>query len=90
MSIVLPLSITPKDDKSVFPAFSSRDGHRELMEEAYTHLTEWLRTGFIKPTPLEVQPGGLGGIIGGLKKLENGQVSGTKLVAHPQDPPIAV
>jgi hypothetical protein len=33
----------------------------------------------------EVLPNGLEGIIEGLERMKKGQVSGKKLVAHPQD-----
>ncbi|KAG1896508.1 chaperonin 10-like protein [Suillus fuscotomentosus] len=40
---------------------------------------------YAKPSKYEVLPNGLEGIIGGLERLRLGQVSGTKLVAHPQE-----
>ncbi|KAG6879794.1 hypothetical protein C0992_011592 [Termitomyces sp. T32_za158] len=38
-----------------------------------------------QPNRTEVVPGGLAGIVGALKKLELDQVSGVKLVVHPQE-----
>lgn len=40
---------------------------------------------FLQPNRYEVLPNGLEGISGGLDRMKNGQVSGTKLVAHPQE-----
>ena len=37
----------------------------------------------LQPHKYQIVPGGLGGIVEGLKRLETGQVSGVKLVAHP-------
>ena len=39
-----------------------------------------------QPNRVEYLPGGLGAIVAGLKRLENNEVSGVKLVVHPQDP----
>lgn len=39
----------------------------------------------LQPNQVEVLPNGLAGIPAGLKRLEDGQISRTKLVAHPLD-----
>lgn len=39
----------------------------------------------MQPNRVEVLPNGLEGIVDGLERLRNNQVSGTKLVAHPQE-----
>ena len=39
----------------------------------------------VKPNKVEVLPGGLAGIPEGLKRMEEDKVSGTKLVARPQE-----
>lgn len=39
----------------------------------------------LQPNRYEVLPNGLEGIPSGLERLKKGEVSGTKLVAHPQD-----
>ncbi|KAJ2929657.1 hypothetical protein H1R20_g7449, partial [Candolleomyces eurysporus] len=39
----------------------------------------------VKPAKVEVLPGGLTAVAGGLDRLFNGQVSGVKLVVHPED-----
>jgi len=38
-----------------------------------------------QPNKVEVLSGGLNGIAGGLKMMENNQVSGVKLVARPDE-----
>ena len=39
----------------------------------------------MQPNKVEVLPGGLAGIPGGLERMKNNQVSATKLIAHPQE-----
>ncbi|KAF5342142.1 hypothetical protein D9611_002034 [Ephemerocybe angulata] len=56
-----------------------------LLKELFEHLTTLLEGGDIKPNRVEVLPGGLNGIVTGLKRLEEQKVSGIKLVACPQD-----
>ncbi|KAG5719519.1 hypothetical protein E4T56_gene5021 [Termitomyces sp. T112] len=56
----------------------------EISANMYSKLTEWLEEGTILPLRAEILPSGLEGVTGGLSKLENGQVSGAKLVARPQ------
>ena len=38
-----------------------------------------------QPNRVEISPGGLNGIVDGLERLRHNQVSGVKLVAHPQE-----
>ncbi|KAI0358242.1 GroES-like protein [Trametes cingulata] len=51
----------------------------------YQRLTEWLEQGLLKPNPVEVLPNGLAGIPEGLARIKANKVSGTKLVARPQE-----
>ncbi|THU75129.1 hypothetical protein K435DRAFT_881551 [Dendrothele bispora CBS 962.96] len=37
------------------------------------------------PNRVEDLPNGIGGIVDGLERLKKDQVSGVKLIAHPQD-----
>ena len=39
----------------------------------------------MQPNRVEVLPGGLNGVVGGLERLKNNQVSGLKLVIHPHE-----
>ncbi|KAJ3820920.1 GroES-like protein [Lentinula raphanica] len=50
----------------------------------WKHLPRLLQQGVFQPNRIEELPNGLTGIVGGLKKLEHGKVSGVKLVAFPQ------
>lgn len=63
---------------------------RPLGERLYAKLEELVRDGDIKSSRVEVIPGGLTGVENGLQKLQNNQVSRTKLVVHPQETPEAV
>ena len=49
----------------------------------YANLEKYLDNGSITPNRVEVLPGGLWAIVGGLKRLEEGTVSGVKLVVRP-------
>ncbi|TCD68535.1 hypothetical protein EIP91_010460 [Steccherinum ochraceum] len=57
----------------------------EFAGELWAHLSEYLEKGVIKPNRIEVVPGGLAGIPDGLDRLRKDQVSGQKLVVHPQE-----
>ncbi|KAG2110908.1 chaperonin 10-like protein [Suillus discolor] len=59
--------------------------NEELCRNSWARLEKWLSDGTIQPNKYEVLPNGLEGIIGGLERLRLGQVSGRKLVAHPQE-----
>ncbi|KAJ3510388.1 hypothetical protein NLJ89_g4708 [Agrocybe chaxingu] len=85
--VVMNPEITPTDGKSVMFVFAMAvlPHNRKLCIEMYTRLTQWLQEGVIKPARVEVLPGGLAAVTGGLSRLENGQVSGRKLIIHPQE-----
>ncbi|KAG6827874.1 hypothetical protein H0H92_010143 [Tricholoma furcatifolium] len=59
--------------------------NKDLLEGLYPKLETLLETGALVPNRFQVLSGGLEGIVGGLQKLENDQVSGVKLVARPWD-----
>jgi hypothetical protein len=75
--------------------------NQELCSSSWAVVEKWLSEGTIQvcsaithldlcltvmqPNKHEVLPNGLKGIIGGLQRMRLGQVSGTKLVAHPQE-----
>ncbi|KAH9917158.1 GroES-like protein [Epithele typhae] len=48
-------------------------------------LPKLLESGAIRPNRHEVLPGGLAGIVDGLKRMENDEISGVKLVVRPQE-----
>ncbi|KAG6835562.1 hypothetical protein H0H93_016997 [Arthromyces matolae] len=58
---------------------------KDLGEAFYRSLEGLLERGDVKPNRVEVVHGGLGGIVEGLKRMENDLVSGVKLVVHPQE-----
>ncbi|KAF8055560.1 chaperonin 10-like protein [Lyophyllum atratum] len=58
---------------------------RELGVQLYSRLGELLEKGAVKPNRVEVLPGGLNGVVGGLERLKADQVSGVKLVVRPQE-----
>ncbi|KAH9847268.1 GroES-like protein [Lenzites betulinus] len=60
---------------------------RDFSVEMFKHITGWLENGDIKPNPVEVLPNGLAGINDGLARMKAKKVSGTKLVALPQETP---
>ncbi|CAL1717227.1 unnamed protein product [Somion occarium] len=51
----------------------------------FSHLTEYLASGDIKPNQFELVPGGLEAIPKGLERLRNGEVSARKLVVNPNE-----
>ncbi|KAI0787305.1 GroES-like protein [Fomes fomentarius] len=75
------------DGKTVVSSYGTVHApfNRKVGVEVYSRLSEWLRTGVIVPNRVEVLPNGLAGIPDGLERLKNNKVSGTKLIAHPQE-----
>ncbi|KAH7913794.1 chaperonin 10-like protein [Hygrophoropsis aurantiaca] len=59
--------------------------NKDLAIGAWHSLEGWLENGQIKPNKIEVLGHGLEGIKGGLERMSRGQVSGVKLIAHPQE-----
>ncbi|EPQ54186.1 GroES-like protein [Gloeophyllum trabeum ATCC 11539] len=51
----------------------------------YAALEGLLANGELKPNPVRVLPGGLNGVVDGLREMEEGRVSGYKLIVHPQE-----
>lgn len=90
-TLVLTLPATVKEDegkgRKVIQTFGSPHAaqNKELCSSSWAMVEKWLSEGTIQPNKYEVLPNGLVGIIGGLERIELGQVSGTKLVAHPQE-----
>ncbi|KAG2361278.1 chaperonin 10-like protein [Suillus spraguei] len=92
-TLVLTLAATVKEDqgkgRKVIKTFGNPHApqNQELCRSAWALVGKWLAEGTILPNNHEVLPNGLEGIIGGLERIKLGQVSGTKLVAHPQQRP---
>ncbi|EIN12987.1 GroES-like protein [Punctularia strigosozonata HHB-11173 SS5] len=57
----------------------------DIGRQLFARLTGLLADGSIKPHRIRVISGGLSGIEGGLKLLQDGKVSGAKLIVHPQE-----
>ncbi|KAI0052285.1 hypothetical protein FA95DRAFT_1379025 [Auriscalpium vulgare] len=76
-----------EDGKRLVWTFGSvHDPANHTVSDAmYRALPGLLAEGVIKPNAIEVLPGGLAGISGGLERLSRGNVSGVKLVARPQE-----
>ncbi|KAM6490695.1 GroES (chaperonin 10)-like protein [Amanita muscaria] len=88
IALVLPDAIKNKvEGKKVHNVrgFSSIPANHEVAVLFYEKIGSLVQEGEIKPETTEVLPNGLAGIPDGLKRLENNQVSGAKLVARPQE-----
>lgn len=59
--------------------------NRDFSRVFWRHLEAYLEDGDILPNNVEVLPHGLRGIPEGLERLQRNEVSGTKLVARPQE-----
>ncbi|KAI0787295.1 GroES-like protein [Fomes fomentarius] len=59
--------------------------NRELGQELYPRLTEWLEKGTLVPNRVQIIPGGLNGVPEACELLMNKNVSGVKLVVHVQE-----
>ncbi|KXN81278.1 hypothetical protein AN958_05326 [Leucoagaricus sp. SymC.cos] len=79
LAIVLP---------SVIETKSEDNGGSEYPSQHCSSVTSMIENGVLMPTEIEILPGGLGGIVDGLKMLEAGKVSGKKLVASPEEHPL--
>ncbi|KAG1717314.1 uncharacterized protein EDB91DRAFT_887721, partial [Suillus paluster] len=87
--LTLPASVKEEEGKErkAIQTFGSPHAkeNQSLCSGSWATLSKWLEDGTIKPNKYEVLPNGLEGIIEGLERMKKGQVSGKKLVAHPQD-----
>jgi hypothetical protein len=60
--------------------------NKQFLRDQWANMGKLLSDGIVRPlSTLEVKPGGLAGIPVGLQRLEEGKVSGTKLMGHPQE-----
>ncbi|THU82645.1 GroES-like protein [Dendrothele bispora CBS 962.96] len=88
MVITLPDEIKDKvDGKELVTVFGSvhPETHREFGVTVFSKLTKWLEDEVIVPNKVEDLRGGLDGIVEGLRRLKNNEVSGIKLVSHPNE-----
>lgn len=81
--------IKEQNGKSVARVFGTVNddtaGDTRVGEQLFGAFEKLLRNGDLKPNTIEVLPGGLAGIEGGLKRMGEGKVSGTKLVVRPTE-----
>ncbi|THU86096.1 GroES-like protein [Dendrothele bispora CBS 962.96] len=61
------------------------EDHKEFGVKLFSKLPKLLEDGIIVPNKVEDLPGGLDGIVEGLRRLKNNEVSGIKLVSHPDE-----
>ncbi|KAJ3512077.1 hypothetical protein NLJ89_g3734 [Agrocybe chaxingu] len=86
--LVLFPKVKAQDNKTVFTVASALrlPSNVEILETLYHEkVAGFLERGVIKPNRVEVLSQGLSGIPDGLKRMEADQVSGMKLIAHPQE-----
>ncbi|KAJ7442719.1 GroES-like protein [Mycena galericulata] len=86
----IAIAVLPGDDKDVdgkkfITVYGSTHMHREFGVLLWKTLPKQVADGVIVPNRVEKLPNGLGGIVDGLKKMEDNLVSGVKLVAFPQE-----
>lgn len=62
-------------------------GDTKLGRSLFAALEKMMADGDLKPCKVELLPGGLNGVVNGLSRLKDGQVSGRKLVAKISDTP---
>jgi len=84
-TVTPPVVANKSDDKVVqlVQGWFHPPQNREMGKRFMSVLTQWLADGTIKPTTIEVIPGGLNGISSGVQRLKDNLVSGKKLVVHP-------
>ncbi|EIW57183.1 GroES-like protein [Trametes versicolor FP-101664 SS1] len=77
------------DNKKILNVFADVQApeNRDVVVGIWSHITELFATGKLVPSRVEVLPNGLAGIPDGLVRLQKEQVSGQKLIAHPQETP---
>ncbi|KAI9021869.1 chaperonin 10-like protein [Hyaloraphidium curvatum] len=63
----------------------AKDG--EFAEKWFRIMGDWLENGKFKANAVKLVPGGLAGVLEGLKLLQEDMVSGVKLVYHPDETP---
>jgi NADPH:quinone reductase-like Zn-dependent oxidoreductase len=88
LATVLPATVKVPEDKTVlFILGSPAAPHNlELVQTLYhDKISGFLEKGIIKANNVEVLPNGLNGIPNGLARMAADQVSGLKLVVHPQE-----
>ncbi|EAU83237.1 hypothetical protein CC1G_12719 [Coprinopsis cinerea okayama7 len=85
--VTLPPSVEAAKEKKVLGVLGVKQlpHNVQLLRDLYAKLPELLKDGVIKPNRAETLPNGLNGIKDGLQRMKEDKVSGTKLVALPQE-----
>ncbi|KAJ3518867.1 hypothetical protein NMY22_g13467 [Coprinellus aureogranulatus] len=85
---VNPIAKVKPPEGKTFAAFTAGKGdpvNRPHLVKLWAEVTRLLESGEIKPANLEVIPGGLRGVEEGVKRIDDGKVSGVKLVVHVEE-----
>jgi len=87
LALLLPAAVEASKDTVIIQVYGGykADTANLLSTLYHDNVYTLLERGIIKPNQVEVVPNGLAGISAGLKRLEDGQISRSKLVAHPHD-----
>ncbi|KAG2038991.1 chaperonin 10-like protein [Suillus americanus] len=87
--LTLPVSVKEDEGRGRKAIYTNGDPHLpynyELFRNSWAMVEKWLSEGIVQPNNHEILLNGLDGIVGGLERMRMGKVSGTKLVAHPQE-----
>ncbi|KAK7049307.1 hypothetical protein VNI00_005908 [Paramarasmius palmivorus] len=87
-SPLMPLPSVVENRPKVYRVYAEiYELHRSLGNLIYKNLTRWLEDGTFVPNRVEELPNGLAGVVAGLERFKNNQVSGVKLVINPQETP---
>jgi len=88
LAVVLPPTVEVSEGQTIISVEGvlRHPDNVEILEDLYqTKASAFVESGAIRPLRYEVLPNGLAGIIDGLARMETDQISGVKLVAHPQE-----
>ncbi|KAE9396791.1 GroES-like protein [Gymnopus androsaceus JB14] len=91
MIVAIPEPVKREEDpegRRVIGINASAPYYAGFMDIMWKKLPKMVEDGAVVPNRVEVLPNGLVSIVDGLKRLQNGEVSGVKLVVHPQETPI--
>ncbi|TBU30550.1 GroES-like protein [Dichomitus squalens] len=85
--VILPQSVEATEGRTVTFSMSNVNLQRDPQfgVDLSKVIPVLLESNEIRPLKVDIVPGGLAGIVSGVEKLRNNQVSGAKLVAHPQE-----
>ncbi|KIK57751.1 hypothetical protein GYMLUDRAFT_172033 [Collybiopsis luxurians FD-317 M1] len=91
IAIAHPVPSKPEDaeaaEKKIYGVFASTHlpQNRNFGTLMWKEMPKLVHDGIIKPNRVEILPGGLNAVAGGVKRVQAGEVSGVKLVVNPQE-----